>query len=315
MSEDFLRFFFKDADIIFDMEKRFQFLDKELEQLFPMEESQAPKFVDKLMKVFTRDGKEEWILCHIEIQGYKERDFGKRMFTYFYRILDKYGKPVTAIAIFTDSSKNFHPKVYEYEFLGTKNTFHFNTYKILDQDEKQLAEDDNPFAIAILTVLLALKKSYLNDEGLYHLKYALAKNLLEKKIPRRKIDDLMIFLQLYVRFADSHYNVKFEKVIEELTENKKTMGIREMVMERAKNEGLAAGLKEGKVLGLEQGREEGVEQGLELGLEKGREEGVKKAKRLIVQNLLSTARFTTMEIANFADISEDFVIHVKESMS
>ena len=96
-----------------------------------------------------------------------------------------------------------------------------------------------------------------------------------------------------------------------------------MVMERAKNEGLAAGLKEGKVLGLEQGREEGIEegieqgieQGLELGLEKGREEGVKKAKRLIVQNLLSTARFTTMEIANFADVSEDFVIHVKESMS
>ncbi len=31
---DFLRFFFEDADIIFDMSRGFQFLDKELEQLF-----------------------------------------------------------------------------------------------------------------------------------------------------------------------------------------------------------------------------------------------------------------------------------------
>ena len=238
----------------------------------------------------------------MEIQGYDDAQFAKRMFTYFYRILDKYGKPVTAIAIFTDANKNFHPQVYEYEYLGTKNTFHFNTYKILDQDEKQLEEDDNPFAVAILTVLLALKKKKLDDESLYNLKYQLAKNLLQKKIPRKKIDDLLIFLQLYVRFADSEYNVKFEKVIEELTENKTTMGIREMVMERAKKEGLAKGLKEG------------LEQGLEKGIEKGIEQGQEKAKYLIVQNLLLTDRFTITEIANFASVTESFVNEVKNGL-
>jgi len=310
-----MRLFFKEADLLFDMEKGFQFLDKELEQLFPMQDSESPKFVDKLIKVFTKNGREEWILCHVEIQGYDDAQFAKRMFTYFYRILDKYGKPVTAIAIFTDANKNFHPKVYEYEYLGTKNTFHFNTYKILDQDEKQLEEDDNPFAIAILTVLLALKKKKLDDESLYNLKYQLAKNLLQEKISRKKIDDLMIFLQLYVRFADSEYNVKFEKVIEELTKNKTTMGIREMVMERAKKEGLAKGLKEGLEQGLEQGLEKGIEQGLEKGIEKGIEQGQEKAKYLIVQNLLSTERFTTTEIANFASVTEDFVLNVKKTLS
>ncbi len=46
--DDFLRFFFPDADKLFDMKKEFQFLDKELEQLFPTPENiQAPKFVDK----------------------------------------------------------------------------------------------------------------------------------------------------------------------------------------------------------------------------------------------------------------------------
>src|SRR6195952_1611159 len=134
--------------------KGFQFLDKELEQLFPTEESDAPKFIDKLVKVFTKGGEEEWMLIHIEVQGYNDKDFAKRMFTYFYRILDRYGKPVTAIAIFSDTNKQFHPKVYEYNYLGTRNTFRFKTYKILDQDAAVLAKDDNPFAIVVLTVLL-----------------------------------------------------------------------------------------------------------------------------------------------------------------
>ena len=44
---------------MFDIKKGFQFLDKELEQLFPAEKLESPKFVDKLVKVFTRSGTEE----------------------------------------------------------------------------------------------------------------------------------------------------------------------------------------------------------------------------------------------------------------
>jgi hypothetical protein len=129
--DDFLCFFFADAEKLFDMTRRFQFLDKELEQLFPCPDMQAPKFVDKLVKVFTKEGKEEWLLIHIEVQGYADADFSKRMFTYFYRIIDKYQKPVAAIAILTDRNKNIHPDTYEYDFLGTSFIYHFNTYKII----------------------------------------------------------------------------------------------------------------------------------------------------------------------------------------
>ena len=289
-----MRFFFKDADELFDMEKGFQFLDKELEQLFPMQDSESPKFVDKLIKVFTKTGREEWILCHVEIQGYDDRDFAKRMFTYFYRILDKYGKPVTAIAIFTDNNKNFHPTFYEFEFLGTKAAFQFNTYKIIEQDETSLLNHDNPFSIVILTVLLALRKKKLDDEKLYALKYSLAKNLLRKNIEKRKIDDLLIFLQRYVTFADPEYNVKFEKEIEELTENQKTMGIREQVLDMAKKEGIALG------------EERGIEKGIERGIEKGKAE--------VVKNLLSIGKFTTEEVSNFAGVNQDFVLKVRKTL-
>ena len=54
--DDFLRFFFENADEIFDMNRGFEFLDKELEQLFPIQENDFnPKYVDKLVKVFNKD--------------------------------------------------------------------------------------------------------------------------------------------------------------------------------------------------------------------------------------------------------------------
>ena len=109
--------------MIFSLDKDFQFLDKELEQLLSTEEIESPKFVDKLVKVFSRSGWEEWRLIHIEIQGYQDKNFARRMFTYFYRILDKYDKPITAIAIFTDNNRNSVRKHTSTTTLGPKTHF------------------------------------------------------------------------------------------------------------------------------------------------------------------------------------------------
>ncbi|HLZ88921.1 MAG TPA: hypothetical protein VKQ52_16815, partial [Puia sp.] len=100
--EDFLRFFFRDADEVIDFHRGFEFLDKELAQLCISGRRRAPKVIDKLAKVYMRGGKEEWLLLHIEVQGYREPGFEKRMFRYCYRLMDKYEKPITAIVILTD---------------------------------------------------------------------------------------------------------------------------------------------------------------------------------------------------------------------
>jgi len=36
----------------------------------------------------------------LEVQGAKDPEFAKRMFKYYYRILDRFDKPVSALAIF-----------------------------------------------------------------------------------------------------------------------------------------------------------------------------------------------------------------------
>jgi len=162
--DDFLRLFFKGGAELFDLERGFEFLDKELEQLFPSADDKAgTKFVDKLVKVFTKTGKEECVLVHIEVQGYNDPGFAKRMFTYFYRILDRYDIPVTCMAIFTGGSKTFTPARFNYSFLGTSANFNYNTYIISDQDERELRESGNPFAIVILTALLASQKGKITE--------------------------------------------------------------------------------------------------------------------------------------------------------
>jgi predicted transposase/invertase (TIGR01784 family) len=247
--DDFLRFFFKDADKLFDMGKGFKFLDKELEELFSEEEKiQSPMLVDKLIQVFTRNESEEFILVHVEVQGYSDKVFAERMFNYYYRILYKYNKKITAISIFTDSNKNYHPQKYEHEFLGTEITYKFNTYKIIDQDEVELLQNNNPFAIIVLTVLLSLKAKArkLNDEDLLNLKFKITRNLLSRNIETEKVRGLMNFLRFYVRFANSGMNAKFDEEIYTITEKRKTMGIEEMLLDQAQKKGLEKGIAKGK---------------------------------------------------------------------
>src|SRR4029077_14734321 len=94
---DFLRFLYPEADELFDFSMGFDFLDQEFEKLFPAGGPGHAKYVDKLVKVFTKAGStvgsrghetEAWILVHVEVQGYKDKGFAERMFTYFYRIRD-----------------------------------------------------------------------------------------------------------------------------------------------------------------------------------------------------------------------------------
>ncbi len=84
--DDFLRFFYKEAEQLFDISKGFEFLDKELEELFPIDEGSDIRYVDKLVKVYLNDGQEKWILVHVEVQGYRDSNFEERMFTYYYRL-------------------------------------------------------------------------------------------------------------------------------------------------------------------------------------------------------------------------------------
>lgn len=286
--DDFLKFFFPNAEELFDLGRGFEYLDKELEQLFPPEDdTYTPRYVDKLVKVYCRSGTEAWLLVHIEVQGYEDHSFEERMFTYYYRIWDKYRKPITAFAILTDECKHFLPGQFEQACLGTSLCFRFNTFKVLDQSEDELSASDNPFAQAVLTTKIALSGKKVSVNELYRLKIDLAKRLLRRNISKVKIVKLMHFLEFYIQLGNDQLDKEFKNEINgALNPNPIPMTIEEAILYIVK--------------------EEGVEQGIAKGhLERN---------TTVVQNLLRETKFTQREIARLVGVPAAFVREIKRKL-
>lgn len=298
--DDFLKFFFADAEELFDLERGFEYLDKELDQLFPPETDKcSPKYVDKLVKVYSRSGREEWILIHIEVQGYRDNDFEERMFTYYYRIWDQHRKPITAFAILTDDCTHYKPCQFDQECLGTNLCFRFNSFKVLDQSEEELAVNDNPFAQVVLATKVALIGKKLSVDELYRLKIGLTKRLLSCKIPKQKIGKLMEFLKFYVRLGSEELDQEFDLEIDRVVNQTNIpMTFEEAILHIVKEEAEVKGV--GK----------GIAQGLEQGIAKERLE----RNTTFVQNLLRETKFTQREIAQLAGVTTAFVREIKRKL-
>ncbi len=71
--QDFLRFFFPHIANDIDFDKGYEFLDKELKRIL-REAGTGKRYADILVKVYLKDGQEEWLLIHIEVQGYGDKE-------------------------------------------------------------------------------------------------------------------------------------------------------------------------------------------------------------------------------------------------
>ena len=287
--DDFLRFVFPDADKELNLEAGFEFLDKELGEMYPEPEKNGQtRYVDKLVKVFKHDGRERWILAHIEVQGTHDREFPQRMFRYYYKLLDRYGSPVTAIAIFSGADGKRMPNRFEDECLGTQLTYKYNTVSITDYTDEELERSDNPFALVLLIAKKALRKGKGMDTVLLEEKLHLARLLLEKGLfTKPKIKAVFNFLNNYIRFEKSDTYRIFEKQLNHITQKKNTMGILEQVAEVRYEEGL----------------------------KKGEKKATQKACRLFVENLLRETKFTPAKIASLANVSQAFVKKVEKDLA
>src|SRR5437588_11769744 len=77
--EPFLAFFFPEIHAAIDWRRRYQALDKEF-QTIGREAAAGTVLADKLFRVWRKDGRETWLLIHIEIQGQVDAGFPERMF-------------------------------------------------------------------------------------------------------------------------------------------------------------------------------------------------------------------------------------------
>ena len=278
--DDLLRFIFPDADQVYDMERGFEFLEKELAEMYPEPDKEKDsRFADKLVKVYHLDGEEEWVLLHIEIQGdtSKRLEFSERMYEYFARIRARHRKPVSALAIFTGQHGKNMPDRYTYEYRKTRLTYEYPTMSVLDFSDEELEKSNNPFAVVVLAAKTSLLEGKIPEVALLDRKVLIANKLLKRGIPVEKIRAIFSFLENYVLFEDPEMNRTFKERIKTHDKNN-VMGTIEYVRLEAE--------------------------------EKTRE----KTSRLFVENLLKESEFSVEKIASLANVTVEFVNDVKEDL-
>jgi hypothetical protein len=109
---EFLAFFFPVAHAAIDWARGYAFLDKELQQVV-RDADRGRRVADKLVQVWRGSEDPVWVLIHLEIQGNYDPGFTERMFTYYYRLHDRYRRPLASVALLTDTRPEWRPEHYQ----------------------------------------------------------------------------------------------------------------------------------------------------------------------------------------------------------
>lgn len=151
--EHFILFFLPELHQYIDFTYEAKFLKQDLPKIAADQSKKGDLINDNLIEVRLKSGERQFLLIHIEVHGYEHVDFGKKMFTYFYRTADKWDKEITAFALFLNPRLPKNYDSYHYSFGKTKVTYEFPVYLVRAQEKEELLKSSNPFAIAILACL------------------------------------------------------------------------------------------------------------------------------------------------------------------
>lgn len=156
--KDFVEFFWSEAYQAIDWARPYELLEQELMAIGVNEEI-GKRYVDKLFKVHLLNGQEQWLLLHIEVQNTKDEAFPDRMFTYFYRIFDRYNKDIASMAVLADLNQDWRPNEYRRKIWGSEIIRKYEVIKLTDYQSQieELKNHPNPFAMVVLVQLAAME--------------------------------------------------------------------------------------------------------------------------------------------------------------
>ncbi|SEN69312.1 hypothetical protein SAMN05216436_12019 [bacterium A37T11] len=292
-----LRFFYHDADQIFDFDKGIEFLDKQLHLIIPeRERSKGDREADLLARVYLKDGTERWVICNIEIEASGGVSFSFRLFQYWYRCIDKFNVPAITIAVYTGDERQPHPSSFSTKLLDTEVNFKFRGFHIFEKSDKELLSMGNPFALVILAAKKAAQYDYLTDKQLNRARVLILQALRKAGwYTVEQIESFAYFLTQFIFVQDKEENRIFDSELEKTSKGELNMGIVETVKEIV--------------------RVEAEQRGERRGERRGEQKAEEKKNTEFVTKLLQANKFTIAEIANFATVNEDFVKKIQSSLA
>ncbi|KQW97030.1 hypothetical protein ASC94_09520 [Massilia sp. Root418] len=273
---EFMAFFFPQAHDAIDWRQPHSFLDQELAQVV-RDAGLGRRRLDKLVQVAGRDGAAGLLYIHIEIQRSREKGFAERIFTYHYRIYDRFRSPVSTLVILADPHPGWRPDSYRYDMCRCETSIIFPVAKLLDYWPRldRLLASPNAFALLTAAHLMTLRTRG-QDEQRFEFKAMLTALLYQRQWDAQRVLDLFNVLDWMMKIP-GHLQNQLALRIDELNRSNE-MPFENLMIRMAKDKARKDGLQEGWEVGLGEGRE----QGLELGREEGRQEG----RRALVRKLL-----------------------------
>ncbi len=283
--QQFIAFFFPHVNQEIDWDKGYEFLDKELQEAGDTPHAN-PQRVDKLVKVWRRDGDEVWVLIHIEVQSQVDKDFAERMYVYNYRLFDHHHRRVASFAVLGDKNPKWQPDRYRRELWGCWTEFGFPTVKLLKfQDHwEELVASPNPFAVVVMAHLKA-KETHGNIEERLAWKVALVRQLYERGYTREEIRKLYRFIDWLLKLPKEATQLFLQEIRQYEEEKGMTYitSIERLGMEKGFQAGIQKGIQEGIQKGMQQGIQKGIQQGIQKGMQQGIQQGIQKGMQQGIQ--------------------------------
>jgi len=299
---EFMAFYFPMAYAQIDWAQGHEFKNTELRQVVRDAEL-GKRFADALVQVTLKGGEQQWIYIHIEVQGRRDSDFARRMFTYNYRLFDRYARPIASLAVLADEEEGWRPDHYGFEILGCRHTLEFPIAKLIDYANRAelLEADPNPFAL-VTAAHLRTARTKNDPQARYQTKRNLMHLLYRQGWDRQRILDLLAVIDWMMRLPDELERQLWLDI--ETIEGEIKMPYVTSFERLATQRGLQQGLEKGLEEGLEKGLEKGLEEGLERGLQQGKLEGKTEGAATILERLL-TKRFGPLneKIRNRLDLA------------
>lgn len=250
---EFMAFYFPTAHTQINWGQGHEFKNTELRQVVRDAEL-GKRFADALAEVTLHDGEQRWIYIHIEVQGERDTDFARRMFTYNYRLYDRYNRPIASLAVLADQDENWKPSHYGYEVLGCRHTLDFPVAKLIDYatQAEALENDPNPFAL-VTAAHLRTRQTKHDPEARYQAKRTLVRLLYRHGWDKQRIIDLFAVLDWMMRLPDILEQRLWQEIetIEGENRMRYVTSVERLATERGMQQGMQQGIQQGEAAILE----------------------------------------------------------------
>ncbi len=214
--KEFLELYWPEAFHNIDWAKGYEFLEQEFIKIDKPRKKEK-RVLDTLIKVWHKNGSEQWLLLHLEIQGRKKNSFDERIYIYNYRAFDRHLTKVASMAILIDNNKKWRPNEYYHELWGCSVKMKFPVLKLIDFKgrEQELLNSKNPFEVIMGAQLNAI--GIRNNSQRLRRKKTIIKMLYERGFGREEIINIGRFLEgiFPLSYRDKLSYTNFVKEIEE----------------------------------------------------------------------------------------------------